>query len=567
MEYRKLPKNLASNGPYGGSPKGPGPGPGPMEFTEEMKARMARDEMLKQQRRPLAEKCLTGEASFSGVTLPYRLYVPEEMEAGKNYPLVLFLHGGGERGDDNMAQMLANDGACVWIRQQLEGAGEKCFVLAPQCPKDGYWMEKHLLAVKEALEQVVTKYPVDESRVYLTGMSMGGGGCWRMNYMFPETFAAMVPICSAAGVLENREIDQTAADQAAEAFVGKPLWIFHAADDVVVPVGTSRALVRALEKRGKKRGKDFFYTEYPAECGYNHGSWEPAYEWKLMRQWLFLQTTKQMEFGPGPSPGGPDMPPPEVIREMMEKEAAAKKARRAYLDIFEAREKKTPDLTLPYRLYVPEGKTEGLPLVVVLHGIGGCGCDNEMQILDNDGVIDWYRAQQNGLLPNCVILAPQCIEPIPNLRWELEYLEVVDRIVDDLVEELHLDTSRLYITGLSLGGYGSWNLNWLRPEKYAAVVSCCPACLGGTLMNNYIDADSIDRCAQALAGKPLWMFHSEDDMAVPISITKTMAQKLDGAGSGYHLTIYPAEKHYNHGCWEPAYKTEEMFAWLMEQRL
>lgn len=559
MEYGKLPPELRSHGDFGKAMKGPGP----MEFTEEMKARMKKDEALKQARLPLAEKCLTGEITLEGTTLPYRLYVPEEMEAGARYPLVLFLHGGGERGEDNLSQMVANDGACVFIRRQLEGKGEKCFVLAPQCSQDGYgWLEQHCLAAKAALDEICGKYPVDTDRLYLTGMSMGGGGCWRMNYMFPELFAAVVPMCSAIAVLPGAAIDEKAAAQAAEAFAGKPLWIFHAEDDVVVPVGTSRALVRALQAKGKKLGQDFFYTEYGAEYGYNHGCWDPAYEWELMLTWLFQQSN-----APVVMPEDPHMPPPEVMEQFMFQEQQKKEARRAYLACFEAREKKTGNFTLPYRLYMPEGAGDNLPLVVLLHGIGGCGCDNEMQILDNDAVIDWYKAINEGTIEPCGLLVPQCIMPIPNTRWEFEYLEAVDQIVDDLVQEYGLDTSRLYLTGLSLGGYGSWSLNRLHPEKYAAVVSCCPACLGGTMMNSWIDHENLGACALALRNKPLWMFHSEDDMAVPAEITKTMAKKLDEMGSEYHMTIYPAEKHYNHGCWELAYKETEMLRWLMAQHL
>lgn len=559
MEYRKLPPELASHGDFGKALKGPGP----MEFTPEMKAKMARDEELKQERIPLAEKCRTGTMSVEETTLPYRLYVPEGMERGEKYPLVLFLHGGGERGEDNLSQMVANDGACVFIRRQLEGKGEKCFVLAPQCSQAGYgWLEQHCLTAKAILDEVMGQYPVDENRLYLTGMSMGGGGCWRMNYMFPELFAAVVPMCSGIAVKSGGEIDEKAAEQAAEAFAGKPLWIFHAEDDVVVPVGTSRALVKALEAQGKKRGQDFFYTEYAAQYGFNHGCWDPAYQWDLMLAWMFQQSN-----APVVMPEDPHMPPPEVMEQFMFQEQQKKEARQAYLSCFEAREKKTQDVTLPYRLYVPEGGGEGLPLVVLLHGIGGCGQDNEMQILDNDAVIDWYKAITEGKIEPCCLLVPQCIMPIPYTRWEFEYLEVVHQIVEELVAEFKLDTTRLYLTGLSLGGYGSWSLNRLHPDTFAAVVSCCPACLGGSMMNNWIDHENLEACALTLGNKPLWMFHSEDDMAVPAEITKIMAKKLDEMGSEYHMTIYPAEKHYNHGCWEPAYKDQEMLRWLMAQHL
>lgn len=319
-DYRPLPDRVnqcCSLTPVGGTPR--------PEPTPEMKARMEREESKKEERRKYAALFGEGTASCGEITLPYRLFVPQKLEPGKQYPLVLFLHGGGERGSDNISQVIASDGAVVWVRDQLEDAGEACFVLAPQSPAGEMgWQEKHLLAVSAAMEEITAQYPVDENRIYLTGMSQGGGGCWRMNYMFPTRFAAVVPMCAAACVKNRTEVDQEAVGQVAEAFLDKPLWMFHAADDFVVTPETSRSLVRALEARGKICGQGFFYTEYPAECGYNHGCWEPAFQWKLMRQWMFQQTTAPVPaFGP---PEGAQPPfPMEDMAEMMRRDAEAKK--------------------------------------------------------------------------------------------------------------------------------------------------------------------------------------------------------------------------------------------------
>lgn len=571
-DYRPLPDELNHGCGFGtpdlplegyAPPEGFGPPPG-MEPPPEMLEMMRQDEQRKHSRLPLAKLFQSGSATWEDLTLPYRLYVPEHLAEGKQYPLVLFLHGGGERGDDNEAQLIANDGAIVWVRDQIEGTGEACFVLAAQCPQDGPgWLEPHLLAASQALDNVIAAYPIDESRLYLTGMSMGGGGCWRMNYMFPERFAAVVPMCSACGLDKTgKEIDNNAIQAIAESFLSKPLWLFHAADDFVVTPETTRSLAKALEERGLVRGRDFFYTEYPAECGYNHGCWNPAYEWKLMRQWLFQQTTAPMPaFGP---PEGME-PPPEML-EMMKREEEARNARRQWLDRFQAGLCVSPEVTVSYRLYVPENAPKGLPLVVVLHGIGGCGCDNEGQILDNDGVIDWVKAQDNGVIEPCYVFAPQCPMPTPNLKWEIEYLEVVAAEIDRIIARNGIDPCRVYLTGLSLGGFGSWNLNRLRPDLFAAVVTCCPACLVGTMMEHDIDEAGMDDCAGALVERPLWMFHSADDMGVPAEITMRMADKLRALGKqdgdDFRLTIYPEELHYNHGCWVPAYKDEEMLAWL-----
>ena len=532
---------------------------------------MEADALKKEARKPIAELFQAGSVTHDGYTLPYRLYVPEYPEAGRVYPMVVFLHGGGERGCDNVSHILANDGAAVWVRDQMEGTGEACLVLAAQCPAKGPgWLEPALLTLADAINAIMENYPVDPNRIYLTGMSMGGGGCWRMNYMFPDLFAAVVPICSACGLDEaGKEIDPDAINAAAEAFAGKPLWVFHAADDVVVPPETSRSLVRALEAKGKQRGVDFFYTEYPAECGYNHGSWNPAYEWSLMRQWLFRQTTAPA-FMPGPPEGAEPPFPMEEMEKMMRLEQQKKDDRKVWLSKFRTGSCDSPDVSVPYRLYIPDQATEGMPLVVVLHGIGGCGCDNIGQITDNDGIIDWVKAQESGLIPPCYILAPQCPQPIPNNMWELPYLTLVGKEISTLIKDYAIDSSRVYLTGLSLGGYGSWNLNRMFPNLFAAVVTCCPACLVGAMGSARIDTEAISDCAPALVPKPLWMFHSMDDMAVPVEITKRMAATLREAGKAegeeFHVTLYPEELHYNHGCWEPAYKNAEMLSWLFRQR-
>lgn len=558
MIYNIVPDVLNGYGSFGGPPSG-GAMPQP---TPEMLARMEQDNIKKEARRPLAEQFLEGEATWDGLTMPYRLFVPEGLEAGKKYPLVLFLHGGGERGDDNISQLTAYEGALVWTKQQ-----EKCFVLAPQCP-DGEpgWLEKHCLNAKAALEQIQAEYPIDENRLYLTGMSMGGGGCWRMNYMFPELFAAIVPICSAACIRGRDEIIPEAIELAADAFQGKNLWLFHAADDFVVTPESTRSLAKALEQRGQVRGRDFFYTEYPEEMNLNHGSWNPAYENTLMCRWVLAQSNKP----PMMPPIDMGNPPPEML-EMIKKSEAEKELRRAYLPKFEAHTYVDPKtaLSMGYRLYKPELKEgESCPLVIFLHGIGECGQDNEAQVIANDGAPCWVKAQEKGVIDKAFVVAPQCPLPIPGNFWEEEHIAMLGQLMKELLAELPVEKNRVYVTGLSLGGYGTWNLIRTNPGLFAAAVTCCPACVAGEMFHNHVHEEGILECAPALKDIPLWILHSEDDNAVPVEVTKRMQSMLEAMGKeNLRVTIYPEAEHWGHGCWEPTYRNEEIMQWLFAQSL
>ncbi|PTM59405.1 chitobiase/beta-hexosaminidase C-terminal domain-containing protein [Desmospora activa] len=220
--------------------------------------------------------------------MPYRLYVPENYDPNQSYPLVLFLHGGGERGTDNEKQLLANDGAIVWAKPENQRKNP-AFVLAPQArdtPDGGFGLTRDsnnelnldrvfqfsedLGTAYEILQQVRDEYPIDSRRLYSTGLSQGGFGTFNLNTAYPDLFAAMVPIAAGG--------DPEKADR----IVDKPMWVFHAVDDGVIPVSYSRDIVEAI----KAIGGDPIYTEYPTG---GHASWEPAYANQEMIDWMFKQ--------------------------------------------------------------------------------------------------------------------------------------------------------------------------------------------------------------------------------------------------------------------------------------
>jgi predicted peptidase len=124
-----------------------------------------------------------------GVTLNYLVYLPPDYDATQTYPLILFLHGAGERGDD------VNRITVTGLPQRLdEGRDIRFIVVSPQCPEDDWWSVYRFL-LNALLDHVMATYPIDQKRVYLTGLSMGGYGTWEMAFKYPQRFAAIAPIC------------------------------------------------------------------------------------------------------------------------------------------------------------------------------------------------------------------------------------------------------------------------------------------------------------------------------------------------------------------------------------
>ena len=213
----------------------------------------------------------------------YRLLRPAAMEPGKKYPLVLFLHGAGERGSDNLAQLKYLP---TWLAEPGLRDRHPCFVVAPQCRADHQWapydwaaktssplaatLTTDLAAAVAAVDAVVAAEAIESERIYLSGLSMGGYGAWELAARMPERFAAVAPICGGGDEAQAAKL------------VGLPVWCFHGADDKVVPVERSRSMVAAI----KAAGGEPKYSELP---GVGHDSWTPAYRDSELLDWLFRQ--------------------------------------------------------------------------------------------------------------------------------------------------------------------------------------------------------------------------------------------------------------------------------------
>lgn len=227
----------------------------------------------------------TVEVVVAGEPQPfrYRLLRPVSVEAGKRYPVVLFLHGAGERGGDNTAQLKYLP---TWLAEPAWRERFPSFVVAPQCRADHRWSPfdwadrkssplkaeptADLAAAIAALDEVCDSEPVDEDRVYLTGLSMGGYGSWELAARMPQRFAAVAPICGGGDEAQAAKL------------VKLPIWCFHGGADTVVPVARSRSMIAAIEAAGGSPK----YTEFP---GVGHNSWTPAYRDSGLLEWLFAQ--------------------------------------------------------------------------------------------------------------------------------------------------------------------------------------------------------------------------------------------------------------------------------------
>jgi len=202
------------------------------------------------------------------VKLGYLLHLPADYGQGnQSWPLILFLHGAGERGDD-LDKVRVHG-----IPKIVEDQPDFPFIaVSPQCPEPSWWTEE-LFALDVLLDDLVERYAVDEKRIYLTGLSMGGFGTWRLASLHPERFAAIAPICG--GVIGPAQIVNVLAKV--------PTWVFHGGKDPVVDIEQSQRLVDQL----KSVGGNVRFTIYP-EAG--HDSWTETYENPALYAW-FLEHT------------------------------------------------------------------------------------------------------------------------------------------------------------------------------------------------------------------------------------------------------------------------------------
>jgi predicted peptidase len=222
--------------------------------------------------------------SRDGRTYRYVVWVPP-VET-RPLPIVLFLHGSGERGEDGLRQSEVGIGKAIrWNPQRFP-----MIVVMPQAPPETRWLGPVADFAMAALDEATREFGGDPSRTYLTGLSLGGYGTWHLALAHPDRFAALVPVCG--GIVKPpsaTSVQQSPLTQAedpygftAERLRRIPVWMFHGAEDQLIPASESRK----MKERFERLGVAVRYTEYP---GVGHNAWDPAYGEEELWRWLLEQ--------------------------------------------------------------------------------------------------------------------------------------------------------------------------------------------------------------------------------------------------------------------------------------
>ncbi len=208
----------------------------------------------------------------------------------------------------------------------------------------------------------------------------------------------------------------------------------------------------------------------------------------------------------------------------------------------------TTNYSLEYLLYLPDqfdqSADDPYSLVLFLHGAGERGQD--LELVKKQGLQELLQFQATY---NFILVAPQC----PPNTWWVDQMEVLDQILDDVQQTYPIDLDRIYLTGLSMGGYGSWHYAVRHPQRFAAVA---PICGGGTWWHGYPEA------VKAIKDVPVWAFHGADDDIVPLSASEVLVDALKEEDGRVRFTIYPG---VDHDSWTQTYSDPDLYRWMFSQ--
>jgi lysophospholipase L1-like esterase/poly(3-hydroxybutyrate) depolymerase len=266
---------------------------------------------------PVANRFQSGSYASKEGTLPYRIFMPENYSRAQKYPLILSLHGAGERGNNNVSQIAVHRLAETWAEDSTQRK-QKSFVVAPQCPANQQWVDvagwdkvytntaqmaqsAPLTLAGKLVDSLVKALPIDTNRIYVTGISMGGYGTWDLITRYPGKFAAAIPMSGGCDTSKSSVLKSL------------PIWTFHGAVDGVVPPNATRSMVAKFKASGESvlsytakysayfsnatvsradltvaidAGAKKLYGEYTDG---SHDIWSDSYDDPLLARWLFKQ--------------------------------------------------------------------------------------------------------------------------------------------------------------------------------------------------------------------------------------------------------------------------------------
>ena len=516
--------------------------------------------------------------------------------------IVVFLHGIGERGNENLASIRL---AVPDIVKQIKDAKQKVILLAPECPSNQLWAPLHrggaqakltekpaqaLGLVPVLIQKKIKEFDADPDRIYITGLSMGGYGTWDLIARYgTDLFAAAMPCCGGGDPAQ------------AEKMKDLPIWIFHGGADPTVPVMLSRRMYAALKEAGND---DVFYKEYP---GVQHDCWTQTYQNPESWKWLFSQkrgvksdvrpeqgevvkvTQEEFEsaggfgggrggrggqggqrpqgqggFGGGMGQGGQRPQGQGGQRPGMGQGGQQGQNPQRARDLQIIRDNDLKQLEYKtddgHKVWYCEGtynmNAAGKPAILLfLHGGGERGNDTDNASQVRLGLPAIIRAIKSDPTRKVIVLAPQCPS---SQTWGgmgrlpedgSAAIDILPKLIEQKIKDYNADPDRVYITGFSMGGIGTLEMCARRPDLYAAAVAIC---CGGSQAQ-----------ADKMVKIPTQLHQGAADPTVQPARTRAFYDMLKNAGGNVTYTEYPG---VGHNSWDNAYADAKTWTWLFAQK-
>jgi predicted peptidase len=479
----------------------------------------------------------TVQVGQSAIDVHGLLYLPQDYgrDAQRQWPLIVFLHGSGERGSN--PDRLASIG----LPQILQERSDLPFVaVAPQLPLGEAWNDKGE-TVNALVDWIATEYTIDPQRIYLTGFSLGGYGTWALGLNSPDRFAALVPV--AGGWMPGSAAVPANVCELAT----KPIWVFHGAQDETVKPFQSEVLVNAL----RACGNDVRYTLLPKAT--HAASGVLPYRDSELYDWLLQQSLADQQ--PAALSEAPiELATPKYVSTPLPGDGTLRPiGQHAYaidLDVVNAKGI-TRTATISYLLYLPGGygqdSQQQWPLMLYLHGSDVWG--NNPEDLTASGL---PKLLTSTLDFPAIVLAPQAPEDV---TWWGAELDLVRALLDHVQATYAVDARRIYVTGPSMGGFGAWAMAVQQPWRFAALAPVAGGWDSGR--------DIVPRNICDIKDVPIWVFHGEQDDIVLPKKAHLMVDALKQCGVDVRFTLYPDADHRE--SFKRAYDDPELYTWMFDQ--